>query len=95
MFDTSETEENAYEVEKVIRKNTWRRFMHGHVDWMYAWRGITGEGGYGPNYLTFTAEEAGSTLSLSWASASDVQTSTDRGTTWSAYARVRQLHWQM
>lgn len=40
-----------------------------------------------PNYLTFTAEEAGSTLSLSWASASDVQTSTDHGTTWSAYAR--------
>lgn len=47
MFDTSETEENAYEVEKVIRKNTWRRSMHGHVDWMYAWRGITGKGGYG------------------------------------------------
>lgn len=46
MFDTSETEENAYEVEKVIRKNTWRRFMHGHVAWMYAWRGITGKGGY-------------------------------------------------
>ena len=40
-----------------------------------------------PNYLTFTAEEAGSTLSLSWASASDVQNNTDHGTTWSAYAR--------
>ena len=47
MFDTSETEENDYEVEKVIRKNTWRRFMHGHVVWMYAWRVITGKGGYG------------------------------------------------
>lgn len=40
-----------------------------------------------PNYLTFTAEETGSTVSLSWASASNVQTSTDHGTTWSAYAR--------
>ena len=40
-----------------------------------------------PNYLTFTAEEAGSTLSLSWAKGYDIQSSTDHGTTWSEYTK--------
>ena len=42
MFDTSETEENAYEVEKVIRENTWRRSMLRNGAWTYAESGITG-----------------------------------------------------
>lgn len=87
MFDTSETEENAYEVEKVIRKNTWRRFSMGMLLGCMPGGALQVKAATEPNYLTFTAEEAGSTLSLSWASASDVQTSTDHGTTWSAYAR--------
>ena len=48
-----------------------------------------------PNYLTFTAEEAGSTLSLSWASASDVQTAQIMAQHGLPMQGVRQLHWQM
>lgn len=38
-----------------------------------------------PNYLTFTAEEANSTISLKWYSGENVQYSTDRGSTWIDY----------
>ena len=44
MFDTSETEENAYEVEKVIRKNTWHRSMLRNDTWTYAKSGSAGKG---------------------------------------------------
>lgn len=40
-----------------------------------------------PNYLTFTAQEAGSTISLTWYSGSNVQSSIDRGATWKDYEK--------
>lgn len=40
-----------------------------------------------PNYLTFTAQEAGSTISLTWDSGSNVQCSIDRGATWKNYVK--------
>lgn len=44
-----------------------------------------------PNYLTFTAQEAGSTISLTWYSGDDVQYSTDDGTNWTAYVKDTKL----
>lgn len=38
-----------------------------------------------PNYLTFTAAQAGSTISLSWLKADSVKYSTDGGKSWSTY----------
>lgn len=40
-----------------------------------------------PNYLTFTAEEAGSTLQFSWYSEDAVEISTNGGADWSAYTK--------
>ncbi len=44
-----------------------------------------------PNYLTFTAEEAGSTLSFTWDTGSEVKISTDHGNTWSSYTKGKNL----
>lgn len=44
-----------------------------------------------PNYLTFTAQEAGSTISLTWYSGDDVQYSTDDGTNWIVYVKDTKL----
>lgn len=40
-----------------------------------------------PNYLTFTAEEAGSTLSFTWNTEESVEISKDSGKNWSTYAK--------
>ena len=44
-----------------------------------------------PNYLTFTAKEAGSTITFGWKKGSDVMYSTDGGNSWSEYAEGTQI----
>ena len=44
-----------------------------------------------PNYLTFTAKEAGSTITFGWKTGSDVMYSTDGGNSWSEYAEGTQI----
>ena len=44
-----------------------------------------------PNYLTFTAKEAGSTITFGWKKGSDVMYSTDGGNSWSEYTRGTQI----
>ncbi len=44
-----------------------------------------------PNYLTFTAKEAGSTITFGWKTGSDVMYSTDGGNSWSEYTRGTQI----
>ena len=44
-----------------------------------------------PNYLTFTAKEAGSTITFGWKTGSDVMYSTDSGNSWSGYTRGTQI----
>ena len=48
---------------------------------------VFAEGETTPNYLTFTAEEAGSTLSFTWNTEESVEISKDSGTNWSTYAK--------
>ena len=87
MFDTSETEETIMKLKKLFGKILGAGLCMGMLLGCMPDGALQVKAATEPNYLTFTAEEAGSTLSLSWASARDVQTSTDHGTTWSAYAR--------
>lgn len=87
MFGTSETEETIMKLKKLFGKIIGAGLCMGMLLGCMPGSALQVKAATEPNYLTFTAEEAGSTLSLSWASASDVQTSTDHGTTWSAYAR--------
>ena len=44
-----------------------------------------------PNYLTFTAKEAGSTITFEWGTGSDVMYSTDGGNNWFEYAEGTQI----
>ena len=44
-----------------------------------------------PNYLTFTAKEAGSTITFGWSTGSDVMYSTDGGNNWFEYAEGTQI----
>ena len=44
-----------------------------------------------PNYLTFTAKEAGSTITFAWKTGSDVMYSTDGGNNWFEYAKSTQI----
>ena len=44
-----------------------------------------------PNYLTFTAKEAGSTITFAWSTGSDVMYSTDGGNNWLEYAEGTQI----
>ena len=87
MFDTSETEETIMKLKKLFGKIIGAGLCMGMLLGCMPNGVLQVKAATEPNYLTFTAEEAGSTLSLPWASASDVQISTDHGTTWSAYAR--------
>lgn len=87
MFGTSETEEMIMKLKKLFGKIIGAGLCMGMLLGCMPSGALQVKAATEPNYLTFTAEEVGSTLSLSWASASDVQTSTDHGTTWSAYAR--------
>ena len=48
---------------------------------------VFAEGESTTNYLTFTAEEAGSTLSFTWNTEESVEISKDSGTNWSTYAK--------
>ena len=43
------------------------------------------------NYLTFTAKEAGSTITFAWSTGSDVMYSTDGGNKWYKYAESTQI----
>ena len=87
MFDTSETEETIMKLKKLFGKIIGAGLCMGMLLGCMPHGVLQVKAATEPKYLTFTAEEAGSTLSLPWASASDVQISTDHGTTWSAYAR--------
>lgn len=87
MFGTSETEETIMKLKKLFGKILGAGLCLGMVLGLMPTQILQVKAATEPNYLTFTAEETGSTVSLSWASASNVQTSTDHGTTWSAYAR--------
>ena len=40
-----------------------------------------------PNYLTFTAEDANATLTLTWNTEESVEISKDSGKSWSTYAK--------
>ncbi len=44
-----------------------------------------------PNYLTFTAKEAGSTITFGWETGSDVMYSIDGGNKWFEYAKSTQI----
>lgn len=46
---------------------------------------VFAEGETTPNYLTFTAEEAGSTLSFTWNTEESVEISRDSGENWTTY----------
>ena len=48
---------------------------------------VFAEGETTPNYLTFTAEEAGSTLSFTWNTEESVEISKDSGENWTTYAK--------
>lgn len=48
---------------------------------------VFAEGETTPNYLTFTAEEAGSTLSFTWNTEESVEISKDSGTNWTTYVK--------
>lgn len=48
---------------------------------------VFAEGETTPNYLTFTAEEAGSTLSFTWNTEESVEISIDSGTNWTTYVK--------
>ena len=44
-----------------------------------------------PNYLTFTAKEAGSTITFAWRNGSDVMYSTDGGNNWDQYTNGTEI----
>ena len=44
-----------------------------------------------PNYLTFTAKEAGSTITFEWRTGSDVMYSTDGGNNWNQYTKGTEI----
>ncbi|WP_308792434.1 hypothetical protein, partial [Agathobacter sp.] len=44
-----------------------------------------------PDYLTFTAKEAGSTITFAWKTGSDVMCSTDGGNNWVEYANGTEI----
>ena len=80
-------EENDYE--KDIWKNSRTFLCLGMVLGLMPSQALQvfAEGETTPNYLTFTAEEAGSTLSFTWNTEESVEISKDSGTNWTTYVK--------